>query len=252
MSSINMKNHLKKLCILLICSLGIISCDKYEIKDGKVYYRTYQIGRGGYNTYLIEDADSTTFEVVDNNIDIPLAKDKNSIFLRSSKIVNSDPGTFQQIKKYYWKDKNQVYLFVAGGYSIKDADPETFSPISFYWGADKNSIFHYYEKLDNANLDHFSVINEYYAKDDKFYYYRSQKIENLDYKTAEVINNYYIKDKDYVYYLAGKKLENANPNKFEPRGVGSFGDDGTFHFSGEKNKGYITEEYRKTYIDTKK
>ena len=93
--------------ILISCNLG------YEVKDGKVYYKWIRGGNMSKETTLVEDADAETFEVIKNDVDLDLGRDKNYVFLELAKL-KAYPATFEQIEGYYWWDKDNVYVLKYG------------------------------------------------------------------------------------------------------------------------------------------
>ena len=250
-----MKNPLKQLFILLTLVLALTSCHSgYEEKDGKIYYKWIHGGNWTRENTLLKDADAETFEAIDNNINVHLGKDKNYVFKDASKLEYADPNTFEQVKEYYWMDKNNVYLLQFGGTDcrIKDADPKTFKVLKdYHWTHDRNNVFYKFDKLINVNPDKFVAIDEEWGKDDSFYYYHNLRVDSLDYKTAEIVSPYYIKDQ-YRVFFQDTIVKDANPKTFKADGVGSFGHDDKYMFDWEKNEGPITEQYRKTYIDNEK
>lgn len=250
-----MKKLLKDIFILLTLGSTMTSCHSgYEEKDGKIYYKWIHGGNWTRENTLLQEADAETFETIDNNINVHLGKDKNYVFKGASILEYADPNTFEQVKEYYWKDKNNVYLLQFGGTDcrIKDADPKTFKVIKdYHWTQDKNNVFYQFDKLLNVNSHKFVAIDEEWGKDDNFYFYHNLRIDSLDYKTAEIVSPYYIKDK-YRVFFRDTIVNDANPKTFKADGVGSFGHDDKYMFDWEKNEGPITEQYRKSYIDNEK
>ena len=250
-----MKNKFKYFFLLLTLGGKLTSCHSgYEKKDGKIYYKWIHGGNWTRENTLLKDADAETFNTIDNNVNVHLGMDKNYVFKDASILEYADPKTFEQVKEYYWKDKNHVYLLQFGGTDcrIKDADPRTFRVIKdFHWTHDKNNVFYQFDKLLNVNPNKFIAIDEEWGKDDNFYFYHNLRIDSLDYKTAEIVSPYYIKDQ-YRVFFRDTIVNDANPKTFKADGVGSFGHDDKYMFSWEKNEGPITEQYKKTYIDNEK
>lgn len=210
---------------------------------------------------LVKDADTETFETIKNDINKNLGKDKNNVFKDASILEHADPNTFEQVKEYYWKDKNNVYLLQFGGTDnrIENADPKTFKVIKGYnWTHDKNNVYYEFDKLYEVNPNKFVAINENWGKDNQYYYYHNLRLDSLDYESAEIVNTYfmegsatpsdYIKDKKNVFFQ-NRLVKDANPLTFVADGVGTFGHDDKYMFSWEKNEGPITDQYKKTYID---
>lgn len=249
-----MKHYFKKLFLLLTLSVTLISCHSgYEEKNGKIYYKWIHGGNWTRENTLLNDADAETFETINNDINIHLGKDKNHVYKDASILEHADPKTFEQVKDYYWKDKNYVYLLQFGGTDckIKNADTKSFKVIKdYHWTHDNNNVYYQFDQLLSVNPNKFIAIDEEWGKDDCFYYYHNLRIDSLDYKTAEIVSPYYIKDK-YRVFFRDTIVYDANPKTFKADGVGSFGHDDKYMFDWEKNEGPITEQYRKTYIDNK-
>ena len=231
----------------------LTSCSGYTKKDGRVYLRSSNEASIGIKYTEVENADYETFKIINHNLNIDLAKDKKHVFKGASILEKADPNTFEQVKEYYWKDKNLVYLLRFGGTEckIQNADPKTFTVIKAYlWSKDKNNVYYELDKLTDINPKAFIAIDEDWGKDDSFYYYHNLRLDSLDYKTAEIVSPNYIKDKRRVFF-ENILVNDANPKTFKPDGIGSFGHDDKFMFDWEKNVGPITVQYKKTYIDKK-
>jgi hypothetical protein len=245
-------------------AIFISSCTGYTKKDDKVYLRHSKIlSRIGVSYLEVKNADYETFEVINHDLNINLAKDKNNVFEHVSILEHADPNTFEQVKKYYWKDKKNVYLLQFGRTDarILGAEPTTFKVIKdFLWSLDKNNVYYEFDKLEKVTPRLFIGIDKNWGKDNRYYYYHNLRADSLDYESAEIIKSYfmeeparpseYIKDKNHVFFQ-NKLVKDANPKTFKADGIGWFGHDDKYIFDREKNKGQITEEYKRTYIDKK-
>jgi len=235
----------------------------YEEKDGKIYCNYANMPNWHLSPHLVKEADPATFKTVNHNQSYFLGKDKNHVFLYTSIVEEADPSTFKQIKDNYWKDKDNVYYLRALNQRqkiIQNADPKSFELIAnssapnnsknlvFVWSKDKNRVFYKPDELTGVHPTRFVAINQYWGKNDKHYYHKNLRLDSLDYNSAETLNGYYIKDKNRVFYR-NKLVVGANPSTFIVNG--SYADDDkNMYFMGE-NKGPITEEYRKRYIEKK-
>ncbi|UAY50869.1 DKNYY domain-containing protein [Ferruginibacter albus] len=235
-------------------SFGVTSCQTgYESKDGKVYHKWINGGSWTMEKILMKNADAASFQTIDHNLNIDLGKDKNYVFIGSAVLEHADPNTFAQVKEYYWKDKDHVYLLQFGGpdYIVKYADPKTFTVIKDYlWAKDGNNVYYQFDKLPGVDPNYFNAIDENWGKDDRYYYWNNLRVDSLIYNSAEIISSYYIKDKSNVFF-ENKVIKDADPSTFKADGVGWFGHDNKYMFDHEENKGAITEKYRKTYIEGK-
>nr|WP_304621770.1 DKNYY domain-containing protein [Pontibacter harenae] len=229
----------------------LTGCSGYTKKDGKVYLRSSNEARIGVRYLEVENADYSSFDVINHNTNLDLAKDKNHVFIGTSILADAEPSAFEHIKEYYWKDNNHVYLLRFGDTDckIKQADIRTFEVIDDnLWAKDKHHIYYGFDKLNGADPKKFKAIDEDWGKDDSFFYWHELRIDSLDYASAIILSPYYIKDKQHVYYN-DRLVEGANASAFVPDGVGSFGHDDKNMYDREKNEGPITEQYRRTYID---
>lgn len=246
-----MTYSLKYLLILLTFAYSLTSCHSgYEEKNGKIYYKWIHGGNWTSENTLLKNADAETFKSIDNNINVHLGKDKNHVYKDASILEHADPNTFEQVKEYYWKDKNNVYLLQFGGTDckIKHANPKTFKVIkNYHWTIDSNNVYYQFDQLIKVNPKKFIAIDDDWGKDDSYYYYHNLRVDSLDYKTAEIVSPYYIKDQ-YRVFFRDTIVKDANPKTFKADGVGSFGHDDKYMFNWEKNEGTITEQYKKTYI----
>jgi len=233
----------------------------YEEKDGKIYHKWFHGGNWTKEYSLVEKADPVSFTTIKHGLNIDLGKDDKYVFADASILKQADPFTFVQVKKYYWKDANYVFLLGTSATNcvIQNADPNTFQVIDNYsWARDKANVYYRFDKLPDANPKEYVAINEEWGKDKTYYFYHNLRLDSLDYESAEIVNSYfmkepakpsdYIKDKNHVFFQ-NKLVKDANPLTFVANGNGRFGHDDKYEFSREKNEGLITEWYRKTYID---
>jgi len=236
--------------ILLI----IVGCGHsgYEERNGKVYHKSIHGGSWSKEFTLVEDADPKTFETIETNLSIDLGKDQFHVFIDGYVIEGADPITFEQVKEYYWKDKNAVYLFGYGRIGseiIEQADPNSFKVLNITdWASDKHNIYYMYSKLPDLNIDKFKPLSTDWGRDDKNYFYHDQRVDNLDYASAIILSAYYIKDDKHVF-CRNEIVIDADPITFKPDGNGSFGHDKNYVFEWGKKKGPITDLYRKKYFD---
>jgi hypothetical protein len=126
--------------LFAISTTILLGCSGYTKEDGKVYLRSSNEARMGVGYIEVDSADYKSFETIDNDVSLNLAKDKNFVFKDASILTDADPKTFVQIKNYYWKDKNYVYLLRFGGVDCKidHADAKTYEVIGDdLWAKDR-------------------------------------------------------------------------------------------------------------------
>lgn len=243
---------------LIIYSLS--SCSSYTKEDGKVYLRESNEAQFGVKNYKVKGADYESFEVINNDLGIDLAKDKNHVFISIFILKHADPNSFRSIKEYYWRDHKHVFLLgTKQDCMIEDADPNSFKVLlDNYWAVDHKNVFHEFNKLHGANSEAFTPINKHWGKDNQYYFYHQFRLDSLDYESAQiVISNYphnppfiseYIKDKTKVYFR-NRLVKGADPLTFKAVGVGSAGYDSKYMYDWKKNMGTISSDFRRRYID---
>jgi hypothetical protein len=251
-----MSNFNKVFSVTLIFSFLLAGCNfnRYELKDGKIYYTSMSVSWHSSST-LIKEADASSFRTINNTGNIYLGKDKNHIFREASVLEHADPKSFKKINDYYWKDKTHVYLLSGSNVDstesqIKEADPKTFVVIKNSWTKDKNHVYYSFDNLKNANPKNFEVIDRNWAKDDKYYYFENVNLDSLDYNSVQIVSELYIKDRYRVFYT-DKLVKDANPETFKVDKEPFFAHDDRYMFEREENKGLITEQYRNIYIRKK-
>ena len=250
-----MKTLIKILVIVLIVFFWFNSCRTGYVKQqGKVYYKYINGGDWTMEKELVDSADAATFTTIKTKLNLSLGKDKDHVFKNPFILRFADPNTFEQVKEYYWKDKNYVFLigvdFGRNDFRVQGADPKTFVLMTYPWSKDANHVYYYDDSINEVSTNTFIAIDEHWGKDGRYYFQHSLKIDSVDYNEAEVVSSDYIKDKKHVFFH-NKLVKDANPNTFKADGAGFFGHDDKYMFDEEKNKGPITEEYRNTYINQK-
>lgn len=239
--------------VALVLLMLFTSCqNKYEEKDGQIYYIWVNGGTMAKENTLVKNADAASFETIKTGTKFSLGKDKKHVFFNAYVLENADPSTFINIQTSYFKDKNNVFVLQGTNVDARiiDADPKTFKILKeFSWTRDKNHVFYGRHKLEDINLQTFEVIDENWAKDGRHYFFNETKIDSLDYGTAEIVGANYIKDKKNVFYQ-NKLMKDANPATFKA-GNYSSGYDETYRYSFEKVVGLITEEYKNAHKDFK-
>ena len=226
-----MKNptHILKIPIYRYYILAIIlsSCahsnySAYLVKDNIVYEKSSS-AESGLNK--IDVADYLSFQSL--AVNPHLGKDKNHVYYRWQILIDADPKTFEKIKEYYWKDKDNVYFFgflesnefSTKSWEILDVDAPSFSLYNVYgWAHDKNKIYHGHASFKVEKPDNFIPIDENWGKDSNACYFWNYKVESADPRSFVIINPDYAKDKNHVYYMHSI-IEGANPQKFKLTGM---------------------------------
>src|SRR5688572_17058880 len=214
-----------------------LSDSGYYIRITKVYYYP---GFGLSEPFEIEEADISTFEILDDYRGY--AKDKNYVYLDGIPIPGADPATFELLEDPYSRDKSHVYLqdmilsndpanfeFLPHGLmrdsqhvywsdKIISDDPSNFVIIddlgtTIYWKDSKN-IFFDGSPIETANMDTFEIIDDTYSHDDIHVFYRTSIISQADMASFQVIESPYTKDDSSVFFME-HILPNADPQTFQ-------------------------------------
>lgn len=99
-----------------------------------------------YNDTIIENADISSFEIINFN----WAKDKNTVYYNGRPVSNIDSKTFRYLDYHYAVDKSYVYY---DDQIIEGADAATFKHINGTQdGKDKNNCYRYGEVVDCKTL----------------------------------------------------------------------------------------------------
>ena len=157
----------------------------YSWNKKAIYYKYVETTGGmfplptGVSRSKIEDADAKTFVVLTSLI----AKDKNYVYCKGAKVIDSDvsefclisgnvykgakivsadAASFCHISGKLYKDKDHVFLHDTYLTVIEDADPETYTYYHQQQGLakDKNGYF-YREKRINVDIPTFEVLSEF-------------------------------------------------------------------------------------------
>lgn len=184
----------------------LTGCLGYEIKDNKVYFKTWDAGFG--RRELEVQADINTFEVLkfDN-----WAKDKQQVFYRGIPIERADPSTFEALTQRYAKDNNSAWYEFK---PIHGADGGSFRLLGGGYSTDNHDLYYLRKALGSPSPENYKVIYEKekgraeWITDGQFYYYYSEKIPSDDYKniTIYIGSDGIAKDSKWVYY--GKRKMN--------------------------------------------
>ena len=170
----------------------------------------------------------------------PYAQDDKSVFLKTKKILQADPDSFELM---YQEGLNSSYRFakdksaIFDGYDkIENSDSKTFKfivPKKEYdlveYAVDKNQIYYVPDHtriLEGANPEDCKFLPfKQYLQSGKNIYFWGTKIKNLDLGTFTVLdselgkfngsnfNGDWCKDKDRVYYR-GLEVVGAEPGTF--------------------------------------
>lgn len=134
-------------CFLLLATSG---CERYEQKDGKVYYRE---SSGGMQTnpVLIAQADPDTFHPLRHRY----ARDRHRVYYRGRVLEGAQPGYIKALARAYARDRRSAYCEAQ---PIPGADPRTFRVINTEYAADAKRIYRCTTVLTGAHLPSFRLL----------------------------------------------------------------------------------------------
>lgn len=220
---------IQKILALILFTTLIVGCDdRYETKNGNVYYvikPTFMAEHGGHgDEVLVKNADAESFD----ELEAGYGKDKNHVYLNGYLVKNANPQTFEIIDyrdensygdKNYSKDKNFVFF---NGNQIPRANPKTFQILEEKpYSKDDKDYYFWNKPLNLSNINTFKLgllkdnqYKSYCGNDSKHFYLDTLKFPIADYKTFEYIDEgFFTKDKINVYYL-GEIVSEADPKTF--------------------------------------
>ncbi len=184
--------------------------DQYVVASDKVFFKTWDAGRGTRN-HELKGADPKTFKVLSHK---GFAKDKSHAYYRTYKIPNADAATFVAINYVYSKDKNAVYR---NGEKITNADPNHFEILdAFTYAKDNKNVFYkgkMFDQADPVTFEVIEIVGGMWAKDNAHYYFQDGKYPLIDAASFKVLGNGYALDQKQVYYYGDVVLE-ADPKTF--------------------------------------
>lgn len=206
----------------------------YYLTDGNKIYEKYGGFKRHHESYLIEEADANSFELLkpikrpNKFFVMSWARDKHHVFNREKIIENADPETVVVLNQYHAKDKyhyimgskafkndstfilfpnlmakNKEGVYQRGGTKLKDADPETFIYLNDYYSKDKDRVFHEGFKPFEADAATFKAVGkERFGYDKSYVFFRNSRITSANPATWQLMTDYYSKDQQSVYYCS--------------------------------------------------
>ncbi len=222
----------------------------FYLRDGKVFYSEGIIG-GKFlirskHLHELTEADYASFKILERGF----AKDKNTAYFKTSKILNSHPASFKIIKGFYAADQRSVYhkyrkisdspqnfrivaqlkntdlhdLYATDGEKVfRDGlpffpdkiDAATFENINqTRYFRDKNNVYLPKKLIEGADPQTFRVLpgfEDNYAVDRVNVYYDGQLVEGCDVKTHQIIDRYRHRD-HLAVYVRTKKISDDPEN----------------------------------------
>jgi hypothetical protein len=213
----------KQLGIILTTYL-LFSCEsKYYIKDGTVYFETYNEGSGQV-TELVYGADPRTFKElkIENDSEFNFGRDKNHLFINGVLIENIDPKSFKYLGNYFFRDNDSAYFF--GFYNdiqkccVKGINPNKIELLDYPWAKSGNILIHGYDTLTIQGINSFKVIDKEWGKSNEYVVYENKILYGSDSKTFTPISDVIGKDRNFHfrygniadYLFQRKKIQKFN------------------------------------------
>jgi len=183
---------------MLFSSCGLTG---YKVKDGKVYYDTWNEAHGHVSTCM-EEADAESFEILDNGY----AKDKAHAWFEANLLEGANASSFRSLGEFYATDDKAVWHI---GDRVNVADPQSFKPKTYYLGEDKTDYYWFGNPIHVADKASFQLLGDandgidtYWAKDKKYAYFL-RSIEDIDPSECRVA----IRDYDSFHPIVGESRE---------------------------------------------
>jgi hypothetical protein len=218
-----------KTIYLMLAVLFLAGCSGYKTRNGKVYWKMWDEGRGKTET-LVSGADAFTFVVFEHK---QYGRDATGCYYRGTRIPSADPSSFKSIFEYYAVDATNAYQAAS---QISGAHGPTLQVLTGVWSRDQSNCFFKTSLVAGADPDSFRIIGGYrrgWAVDNTAYYFEDKRVLKGDAATFQILEGGFAKDKNYVYFRS-KVVENADPNTFEMVKNTYIGrDKTTFYRSGE-------------------
>jgi hypothetical protein len=191
--------------------------ETFVILDGHYKNRyTKDKNRVYFNDSVLPDVDAPSFAVANPSYSSAFTKDKNTIYINNKKVENSDPGTFEHMETYYFRDKNTVYFSYGNDIRIIDADSATFIPLGNDYAKDKSRVFYrHFKLLKGADASTFSPIDTEYSRDKDHVYYNGDVVQGADADSFTVIRPYLFYKDRHSIFVRGEKIRNSDPATFE-------------------------------------
>ena len=193
----------------------------YKIEDDKVYYEYWHEGLGfEQGKRLIEQADAKSFEPMSFDCDcsFEFGRDRYHLYIDGDPIKNIDPGTFDFIGNYIFRDRNSAYFF--GFYNdlndclINGIDPNKIELIEYPWAKVDNTLLHGGDTLFLKDIDDFTPIDENWGETGKSIIYKDQIILGADVESFEILNSYSGKDNRFTYEWGDISTESWKKTSF--------------------------------------
>lgn len=199
------------LAVSMLCLA--LSCTDYDIRKDGVYYESWNEARGKTET-LVENADKTTFEKIDNNY----GKDQYHVFYKAEVVLGADPQSFELVENGYATDKYRAYYY---GAPIENSSSKGFEILDSYFSKDQKDVFYRTKSLGVQDLTAFTFLtnnnlNDRWSTDGNYYWFNNFKVPSTNYEDIVLLDStagfsrdnktIYFLDRDLRYNSAGERI----------------------------------------------
>lgn len=201
-------HHALTSLLFLLTMLLATACNdggKYEIRESKVYY-TYWTWSFGPQNYELEDADSASFESIEDWV----ARDDQHVWFKQRLIKGADPASIE-VEDYPLLHDKHDYYYKGAALGVKDMATFRIEKCNDdeLWATDSRYIYFDSLRIEGSDPATFEYLEFVEAKDRLHVYYFGHILEEADPATYEVMGNY-ARDKQHVFYC-GHIVEGADP-----------------------------------------
>lgn len=166
---------------------------------------------------LLEGADPETYEYINDNFSMGLAKDKHGYFY-SNKRIDVDTNTFQVLSELAYGGFDENYVYDFGKHNLKNAIHGKILKVNDKLLYDDDQIFHFtwqgkyclnlIPMKDKKTFVVYSLDKNTVFKANDTLYWNNYEINNLDLQSFRYIGGSYAKDKNGVYFV--RNIQNNN------------------------------------------
>jgi hypothetical protein len=173
----------------------------YHVSKDKVWFKS--VDGISYRTYIVEGADSKTFQARElvskrSGEKLEFGFDQQQVFFGVDKLEGADPASFEYLFANYAKDRHVVYYMAQ---QITE-DVKHFVQVSFNFAKDSLHVY-YGAEVFSDDPTHFTRVGDEtsnFFKDSKKCWYNTSELTNADPATLRFLGFDFAADKQKVFY----------------------------------------------------
>lgn len=183
--------------------------DSFKVLDDKCLYYGKDKNHAFYSSFIIEGADSATFECLQRGY----TKDAQRVYYEGKPILTADVGSFKVLTDtYHAMDINRVYFSgqetLAATSSFELLLGQNLNQSIPFYGRDSYNVYNKGERVEFADPSSFQIVDDHHAKDDANVWWNLRthivRIPNADPESFKIFGTStpfvkYAKDKNRVY-----------------------------------------------------